>query len=335
MKKSYNALNSFYRGDYGEIKKALENYGSWPEAWKKIGTDSAADKEWEKMRQLGINLALKEDKDYPSFLKEIANPPFGIYFLGDLNYRQPALAIVGTRAATPQGNEIAKSFAKSLSSAGVPIVSGLALGIDAAAHQGALDSGGKTIAVLGTPLNHLYPKQNEKLAKEILKNNGAIISEFPLNCEYYPKNFLIRNRIISGLASAVLIVEAPEKSGALATAKFALEQGREIFVVPGNIHAKNYGGSNELIKAGATPVTEPKDILDYFGMETKTESDAADLLAADNSPEGEVVRAVKKERLSVEQLLRVTKINLGQLNKILALLIIKGIIKESNGKYHL
>src|SRR3989344_7808863 len=142
------------------------------------------------------------------------------------------------------------------------------MGIDEAAHQGALDGGGRTVAVLGTSLDNIYPKQNEGLAKRILSSGGAIISEFPLGQEYHPQNFLIRNRIISGLARATLVIEAPEKSGALATARFALEQNREIFVVPGGIESQNYKGSNALIKAGATPVEGPQDILDFFDIKT-------------------------------------------------------------------
>lgn len=333
MEQYYNALNVLYGGDYGKIKKSWARLQNWEIAFKKEHSAIDPKKEWQKLEKLNIQLALQENPLYPELLKEIPTPPFGIYVLGNLQYRAPAIAIVGTRTASHQGKELAKTFAGKLGAAGLTIISGLALGIDAAAHEGALASNAKTIAVLGTPLNHLYPKQNERLAQDILKRGGAIISEYQLNQEYYPGNFLIRNRIISGLSNAILIIEAPEKSGALATAKFALEQNREIFVIPGNIGSKNYKGSNELIKSGATPVTEIEDILNYFKIPIKSMEEKQD----DGLSESEkiIIQALENSQSTPEQILENTKINLLELNKNLAMLAIKGIIKESNGKYYL
>ena len=332
--KYYNALNLLYRGDYSKLQKAWEKFQSWEKAYKNEGAAIDIENEWKKLHNLDITLLLKENPSYPELLKEIPLPPFGIYILGNLSYAKPAIAIVGTRKATPQGKELAKIFAAKLSRSGTPIISGLAMGIDEFAHKGALEGGAKTIAVLGTPLNHIYPKHNEQLAKNILESGGAIISEFPLDNSYRRDNFLIRNRIISGLANALLIIEAPERSGSLATARFALEQNREIFIIPGNISAPNYKGSNALIKAGATPVTEPEDILNYFGIDAdKTASSESQ---AGNPEEKEILNAFKKEeKLTIEQLLETTKKDLSDLNKNLAMLTIKGIIKESNGKYYL
>jgi len=331
--KFYNALNVYYKGDYGELKKCWDQFQNWEKGWSVKKANFDVEKEWQKLKDQKISLILKEDESYPKLLREISFPSFGLYLLGNFQYSQPAVAIVGTRSATPQGKELARQFASALSQAGLTVISGLALGIDAAAHQGALDGGGKTIAVLGTPLNHIYPRQNERLAKEILKNGGAIISEFPFNQEYHPQNFLIRNRIISGLSNAILIIEAPERSGALATAKFALEQNREVLAVPGNITAQNYKGSNALIKAGATPVTSPEDILDYFQIEkpaspkTELETDSSD------NPILKVLK--KKGELTLEQILNESLLEISELNKNLGALVIKGIIKESNGKYYL
>lgn len=329
----YNALNNFFGGDYSQLKKAREKFRSWKQVWQNQKTAINPAKKWEKLEKLKVKLILKEDSDYPALLKEISAPPFGIYFSGDPSYKAPAVAIVGTRTATPQGKEIARSFGKRLSEAGLTIVSGLALGIDACAHQGAIDGSGKTIAVLGTPLSNIYPKQNENLAKQILEKGGAIISEFPFEKEIYPPDFLIRNRIISGLSDAVLVIEAPEKSGALATAKFALEQNREIFVIPGGITAQNYKGSNALIKAGATPVTSPEDILDYFQIkQTDFLKNDSQTNAADNP----ILRILKqKGELTLEQILNESLLEVSELNKNLGRLVIRGIIKESNGKYSL
>ncbi len=332
--KYYNALNLLYRGDYLKLQKAQEKFQSWKKAFKNERAEIDIENEWGKLQNLDITLLLKENPLYPELLKEIPLPPFGIYVLGNLSYEKPAIAIVGTRNATPQGKDLAKIFSEKLSRSGMTIVSGLAIGIDEFSHKGALEGGAKTIAVLGTPLNHIYPKHNEQLAKNILESGGAIISEFPLDNSYRKDNFLIRNRIISGLANASLIIEAPERSGSLATARFALEQNREVFVIPGNINAPNYKGSNALIKAGATPVTEPEDILNYFGIDAnKTASPESQ---AGNPEEEKILNAFKKEeKLTIEQLLEATDKDLNNLNKNLAMLTIKGIIKESNGKYYL
>lgn len=332
--KYYNALNLLYRSDYSKLQKAWKKFQNWEKAFINEKSGINAEKEWKKLADLNISLLLKENPSYPELLKEIPLPPLGIYALGNLGYKKPSIAIIGTRNATPQGKELAKFFSEKLSLAGMPIISGLAMGIDEFAHKGALEGGAKTIAVLGTPINHIYPKHNEQLAKNILGSGGAIISEFPIDNPYRKDNFLIRNRIISGLANALLIIEAPERSGSLATARFALDQNREMFVIPGNIGAANYKGSNALIKAGATPVTEPSDILNYFGINS-------DKIVSSGSQSGsqeekEILNAFKKEeKLTIEQLLETTKKDLSDLNKNLAMLTIKGIIKETNGKYYL
>ena len=338
----YNALNVIYGGDYKKLKKDWERFGNWEAAWNGRKNNHSQDEkispeeEWQKVKDLGATLILNGDPDYPALLKEISHPPFGIYVLGNINSSQPALAIVGTRSATPQGKEIAKNFASRLSNSGIAIISGLALGVDTCAHQGALEAGGKTIAVLGTPLNNIYPKQNWNLAREIQEKNGTVISEFPFNQEYHPQNFLVRNRVISGLSSGIIVIEAPERSGSLATAKFALEQNREIFVIPGSVASKNYRGSNDLIKAGANIVTEPEDILSYYGI---SKSAAKPNLAAANASSNEtiIISALQNsnQECSIEQLLSSTNLEITELNQLLALLTIKGIIKETNGKYHL
>lgn len=327
----YDALNSRLQGDYSKLKKHWDKFQSWEKSWKNEGVDLNIE-EWKSLKDLGISLILNDDCQYPETLKNIPFPPFGLYTLGNIQYDQPAIAIVGTRRATPQGKELARQFARKLSAAKISIISGLAMGIDEAAHEGALESQGKTVAVLGTPLSYIYPRQNQKLAENILKNGGAIVSEFPLNQEYRPQNFLIRNRIISGLAAAVLIIEAPERSGALATARFALEQNKDIFVIPGNISSPNYKGSNDLLKAGAMPVTGPEDLLEYFGIRTES----SETTSASGDAEMLIVKNLKKnDWLAADQLLKITSLDINDLNRNLAMLTIKGIIKENNGKYSL
>lgn len=205
-----------------------------------------------------------ENKEYPKQLRGIYDAPLKLYVLGNKEIlKQPGIAIVGSRKATEYGKKVAQQFSKDLSQNGINIISGLALGIDTCAHLGTLypDSIGKTIAVLGSGLDEIYPKQNVELAKQIIKCGGCIITEYPLGTKPEKVHFPQRNRIISGLSKGVLIVEASEKSGSLITADFALDQGREVFAVPGNILSYSAVGTNNLIKQGAKLVTSYEDIL--------------------------------------------------------------------------
>lgn len=206
-----------------------------------------------------------ESKEYPEQLKNIYNPPIKLYVLGNKKLlEQKGIAIVGCRNASQYGKKVALRFAKDLSENRINIISGLALGIDTCAHLGTLRKNGigKTIAVLGSGLDEIYPKQNIELAKQIIKNGGCIISEYSFGAKPEKLNFPKRNRIISGLSRGVLVVEANEKSGSLITADFALEQGREVFAIPGNILNSTSVGTNNLIKQGAKLVTSYEDILE-------------------------------------------------------------------------
>ena len=206
-----------------------------------------------------------ENMGYPEQLKEIYNPPLKLYVLGNKEIlKQGGIAIVGTRKATEYGKKVALQISRKLSETGINIISGLAIGIDSSAHLGTLyeNSVGKTIAVLGSSIDKIYPKENVELARQIIKFGGCIISEYPLGTETIKSNFPQRNRIISGLSKGVLVIEAGEKSGALITADFALEQGREVFAVPGNIDGAHSKGTNNLIKEGAKLVTSYEEILE-------------------------------------------------------------------------
>ena len=206
-----------------------------------------------------------ENKFYPQQLKNIYNSPNKIYVLGNKEIlKQKGIAIVGARKATEYGKKVAFNFSKELSANGINIISGLALGIDTYAHLGTLqqESKGKTIAVLGSGLDVIYPKYNIALAKEILKRGGCIISEYPLGTKPEKLHFPQRNRIISGLSKGVLVVEAGENSGSLITADLALEQGKDVFSVPGDISKLTSIGTNSLIKQGAKLVTNYIDILE-------------------------------------------------------------------------
>ena len=212
-----------------------------------------------------IQLLSIENPKYPMLLRQIYDPPKFLYVLGNVNIlNNLSVAIVGCREASQYGKSCAKYFAYNLAQQEINIVSGLAKGIDSFSHIGAIDTKGKTIAVIGSGLDVIYPKENEILAKQILANGGTIISEYPLGTKPNKNNFPARNRIISGLSRGVIIVEAKEKSGSLITANFALEQGREVFAVPGNINSINSIGTNNLIKDGAIPVCNYSDVLQFL-----------------------------------------------------------------------
>ncbi len=228
----------------------------------------------EYMLKNDIDIISINDNEYPSILKEIYDPPISLYIMGNTSIlNQKSIAIVGCREATEYGKSATKYFSYNLAKEGINIISGLAKGVDSYAHIGTIcaqneckneDNSvncGKTIAILGCGLDLIYPKENEFLAKEIIKKEGAILSEYPLGTKPDRMNFPARNRIISGMSKGVLVVEAKEKSGTLITVDFALEQGRDVFVVPGNINSANSVGTNRLIQQGAKLVTNYNEIF--------------------------------------------------------------------------
>lgn len=219
------------------------------------------------MIKRNIDIISIEDEEYPDILKTIYDPPISLYIRGNkCALKEFNIAIIGCRDATEYGKRIAQNFSYRLSKKNMNIVSGLARGIDSMAHMGAVYAKAKTIAVVGSGLDIIYPKENFLLAEKIIQNGGAIISEYPFGTKPDKMNFVARNRIISGLSRGVIIVEAKEKSGTLITVDFALEQGRDVFVVPGNIDSANSVGTNELIRQGGKVVTCYEQILEECGL---------------------------------------------------------------------
>ena len=248
----------------------------------------SVDRSIEWASQPGQHILSLADEAYPKALLEIADPPTLLYVRGNPSLlRQRGLAMVGSRNATPLGIQTAENFARALAGKGLCIISGLALGIDAAAHRGALSAGGDTIAVIGTGADRIYPARNKELALAIVEH-GAVVSEFPLGTPAIAANFPRRNRIISGLSRGVLVVEAAPESGSLITARLAGEQGREVFAIPGSIHSPVARGCHKLIKQGAKLVETANDVLEELGnfadpetpVETATSVDENPLLAA-------------------------------------------------------
>lgn len=219
--------------------------------------------------QGGARVLTLADSSYPKLLKEIFDPPLVLFCKGDIEcLNHHCVSIVGSRRATPYGVNVAEKLARELASRGLAICSGLARGIDTAAHRGALEAKGKTVAVLGSGLSHIYPRENKKLAAQV-EAHGCVISEFPMNTSPSPQNFPIRNRIISGLALGTCLVEAAEFSGSLITARLALEQNREVFAVPGNVTSKTSFGPNLWIKQGAKLVQDWQDIVEELPRPVK------------------------------------------------------------------
>jgi DNA processing protein len=351
----YHALAIATQSGYATIKKyRAMGGGSWEAAYAALIKKTRAPlpdprEAYERMVSLGIRLVLAEQKEFPEALRHIPYPPFGIYLRGGalpsiaLNAAHdgapcavPTIAVVGTRRASADGKKIARSFARALAAAGCTIASGLAFGIDAAAHEGALDAragGGATVAVLAGGLDTVYPHSHRGLAERILAGGGTLISEYPPGAAPLAYRFIERNRIMSGISRGVLIVEAPESSGALATARYAAEQNREVFVVPGSVSATNFKGSHALIRQGAELVTSPDDILGAYGIDKKENIVRR---AGASSPEEIVILKALAEigaPADVDKLIALTKLEPRTVNQVLSFLLIRGIVKELNGGY--
>ena len=238
--------------------------------------EKAALAELERARRHAVRILIRDDPEYPGILSQLPDPPPLLYMRGDLrDSDDPAVAVVGSRRATPYGLEMARLLAGEMAAAGVTIVSGLARGIDEEAHRGALQAGGRTLAFLGSGIDRIYPRESVRLAQRI-SSNGAILSEFPLGTAPLAGNFPVRNRLISGVARGTLVVEAAARSGSLITARLALEQGREVFAVPGNATTDNALGPNSLIQQGAKLVMRAADVLEEIpGAPLPVQSESA------------------------------------------------------------
>lgn len=276
---------------------------------------------------LGLQVLTWETPAYPRNLLNIAAPPPVLFVRGALDPRDEwAVALVGTRRATSYGREVARSFAAGLAGRGVTVVSGLARGIDAAAHRAALEAGGRTIAVQGCGVDTVYPPEHRELAGAIAQA-GAVVSDYPLGTPPDAVNFPPRNRIISGLAKAVVVVEADEDSGALITTGFAAEQGREVFAVPGNINQRSSRGSNRLIQTGARLVLDVDDILEELNLIQAAERQAVQMVLPADDLERHLLEQLAAGPAHVDDLCAATGRPVAQLSSALALMELKGMIR--------
>ncbi len=313
--------------------------------------DGKADQELERVKGLGGDILILDDGSYPACLREIADPPITLYVRGDWQgcFERPSVAVIGSRMCSTYGENAAEMLSRDLASRGICIISGLARGIDTAAHKGAMRGGGKTIAVMGTGIDAVYPKENTRLVREILDSGGAIVSQFPLGTPPLKDNFPYRNRIISGLSLGVLIVEATERSGSLITARLATEQNREVMAVPGNITSRNSFGTNYLIKAGAKLVQQWQDVVAELPAEVaasilppkveetaKNGRSAADVLPADLTENEKKVwdQLSADEPVHIDILLESSGLSFGELNAVLVGLDIRDLVRVLPGKHY-
>ncbi len=337
--------------DHDQYRIVLKRFGDLMAAWEKIDVTFLLHLGFERekaerifsykqsidfetmtrqMEDLGVRILCVDDADYPARLREIHNPPPFLFARGTLPVLHKSLGVVGTRGMTDYGRMATEKLVGDLVRNGFTIVSGLALGVDACAHAVTLKNGGPTVAVLGCGVDCLYPAENQNLAEQILKKGGAIVSEHPLGTPALRHHFPLRNRIISGLSKGVLIVEGGVKSGALITARYALEQGREVFAVPNDITKRELGGTNHLIRRGEAKLVErAEDILDEFGMENATRE-----LPIFYSPlETEILGLIANQGKSIDELTLETPYNVAKLSEALIGLQLKGTTKEIGGKW--
>jgi DNA processing protein len=255
---AYNALA--ITNSYRSLLNLRLRHRSWVDCLSTSTKDP--EKEWKRLEDAGVRLVLRDSSEYPSLLKRIPHPPHALYIKGHLLEPGLPVAVVGTRRASSKGKAAAKIISKDLTEKRCAIISGLALGIDAAAHSSTISAGGYTVAVLAHGLSMIYPNEHIKLANKILDQGGALVSEYPLGTTPRSYRFLERNRIVSGLSKGVLAIEAPVRSGVLATARFAMEQDRFLWVLPGPYDHPNFEGSLTLVRSGATLIRGATDILE-------------------------------------------------------------------------
>lgn len=271
------------------------------------------------------------DVAFPYLLKETPWSPQSLYIKGVLPGDPAPIGIVGTRKAAPFGQSVARSFAAALARRNIPVVSGLAFGIDAAAHRGALEAGGRTFAVLPCGLSHVYPKSHEHLAEQILDTGGGLISEYPPAAPALKSHFLERNRIIAGLCRAIVIIEAPWRSGALATARYAGEAGRDVYVFPGRGGDPNYAGSHALIREGCILVDSPEDL--FSDLQISPDSPVVSGISGGSADLILTLIRASKNPLGVDEMIEATTLAASEVNRMLMFLSIQGLVKEEAGRY--
>lgn len=335
-----------------KVQALLDHYGQLSAAWAapepeltRLGIDQRAlktlragrarldlDAEMAKIEAAGIQLLTWQMPEYPSYLKETPTPPPLIYVAGEmLEVDQFAVAVVGTRRLTSYGKQVTKDLVTGLVHNGVTVVSGLARGIDAVAHKTAVSLGGRTFAVLGSGLDCIYPGEHRQLAQKIREGKGALISEYGLGVRPEAKNFPPRNRIISGLSLGVIVVEAGERSGALITTNFAVEQNRDVFAVPGNVNSPVSKGPHKLIQQGAKLVTKVDDVLEELNLHMIAEKTAVQLALPESNEEIALYTHLSAQPVHIDELRRESGLTSSEVSSTLTLMELKGMVQQVGG----
>lgn len=291
--------------------------------------------EWERVRATGAGILTLADDAYPRLLRQIQNPPAVLYVKGKLEPGdETGIGVVGTRRATRYGREMTDRLATGLAVAGVTIISGLARGIDGIAHGAALDNGGRTLAVLGSGIDQIYPPEHRKMGERIAEQ-GALVSEFPLGTRPEARNFPIRNRLISGLSLGILVIEAPRRSGALITASFAADQGRSVFAVPGSALSSASEGCHGLLRDGAALAAEVDDILDELNLERRQAAlESRKMLPEASEDERQILDMLAREPKHIDEIAIDTGINISELSALLLQMQLKGLVRDAGGQHY-
>lgn len=296
-----------------------------------VRSGETLDKAWDFIHSQNITILTWEDDAYPRRLKEIHQPPPVLYMRGEVCPDDEwAVAVVGTRRVTTYGRQMAAEVSATLSRNGVTVVSGLARGVDGLAHEAALSAGGRTIAVLGSGVDRIYPPEHRRLA-ELIVAQGALVSDYPPGTPPEAVNFPPRNRIISGLSLAVVVIEAGASSGALITASFAADQGRDVFAVPGNVNAPQSRGTNRLIRDGAHPLLEPKEVLEALDLIHVAEHRTARTVLPSDALEAKLYQVLGHEPLHIDEIRSRAEIPIEKVTATLALMELKGMVRQVGG----
>lgn len=285
-----------------------------------------------KLKRLKTGVVTIFDKNYPDNLKDLTGAPAVLYFKGKLSKNDiNSVAIVGSRKMTSYGREVAEKFSSGLAGFGVTIVSGLAHGIDTTAHKGALSVGGRTVAVLGCGLDSIYPPENIGLAQEIIKSGGALLSEYPLGYPALRENFANRNRIVSGMSKAVIVIEGAEQSGTLLTASHAAEQGKTVFAVPGQITSPMSFAPHFLLKNGARIATDVNDIITDLDLQFKVDRDKMERVLPGNKTEAAFLEILATEPMHLDEIVRISALPTSEVSARLTIMEMKGMVKSLGG----
>lgn len=289
------------------------------------------EEEWRRLTKINVHVMTIKEKEYPPLLKEIYSPPALLYVKGTIPENLDFMvAVVGTRKMTSYGRQITPEIVRDLARMHIVIVSGLALGIDALAHQSCLEAGGQAVAVLGCGLDNVYPVTNCRLAEEVVRH-GALISEYPLGAQPLKQHFPARNRIISGLSRGVLVIEGGEDSGSLITARCALEQNREVMAVPGNINSQTSRGPNQLIKMGAKVVTSAEDVLETLDLKLVEQFAENKKVLPQTKEEEILLRYLSTEPVHIDEIIQKSKLNTSIANATLTMMEMKGMVRHLGG----